>query len=125
MPMFWNEKKCIHGHPSKVPTYEQAVELVGKADFEKAVYVNVSEEEGQTKQAFTFVDFGAWTFCIAGHAHMDEAGQFSGGGNAYVPGLANFQTKLSDGVARTIYAQGIRGAWSDVDSKRYPRLIKK
>lgn len=122
MPPFWNKKKCLNGHPAHTPTEAEAKEVVDLADFSKAIYVNISAEQGRTKQAFTFVDFGkTWTFCVCGHAHLNAEGEFTGGGNAYIPGLGDFETKLDNDVARTIYAQALRGSWSDVELIRYPR----
>ncbi|MBK7994313.1 MAG: hypothetical protein IPK14_13100 [Blastocatellia bacterium] len=88
--MGWNDK-CLQGGPAGF-TDEKAQQLVAAADFSQSVFVNVSAQEGQTKQAYTYVQHTDtanvnWRLCVVGHTHLNqETGLYSNQGNTFIPG---------------------------------------
>jgi len=54
--MPWNEYKCKWGTPAGFDN-QAAQNAVNNADFTESVYVNISAEEGNTKQAYTYYGY--------------------------------------------------------------------
>lgn len=81
--MPWNNK-CQWGHPDNFNN-ESAKSAVENADFSKSVYVNISEEEQNTKAAFTYYEVSGYRICVVGHVHKKN-NMWTEPGNCYIPG---------------------------------------
>jgi len=87
--------KTIRRDPIEGPagfTDDSAQKTVEKADFTESVYINISEEEQKTKQAYTYVehvdtDEVKWRLCVSGHTHLNtDTGLYSNQANSFIPG---------------------------------------
>jgi hypothetical protein len=114
--MPWDLTKCTNGVPNPF-TNADAVNLVTNADFNQSVFVQ-THLTGQTKSAFTYVQFGGMTLCVVGHIHLGPLGPV-GPGNSYIPGWMGWSmvTPLAQvGVIGALAANA--GVWPD--GNRYP-----
>ncbi|MDE9364052.1 hypothetical protein PZ938_00390 [Luteipulveratus sp. YIM 133132] len=104
-------------NPGPMPfTNNDAINLVTNADFTQAVFVQ-THNNGQTRSAYTYVQFGGMTLCVVGHVHLTPGGGVVAG-NCYIPGWENWQMITPAAQVNVIAAQADRGAFPD--NNRYP-----
>lgn len=116
--MPWDMTKCTNGAPAGFTNLD-AANCVNAANFANSVYVNTSATTRATRQAFTYVTFGAWTLCVVGHIHIDPAtGAFTGAGNCYIPGWEDWDMTTPAVQCAAIVATPDGGAFPGAN--RYP-----
>jgi hypothetical protein len=65
---------------------------VNNADFTQAVFVNISAQQQNTKQVYTYINFQdtnatIWRLCVVGHTHRNiNTGQYTEPANCFIPG---------------------------------------
>lgn len=116
--MPWNKAKCQWGFPENFKA-EDAIKAVNTADFSKAVYVDISEEEENTKNAFTFYDVDGYRICVVGHTHYNKWKRiYDEPANCYIPGFQNWQMKTPSHQIKVISALKTGGKFPG--NNRYP-----
>jgi hypothetical protein len=118
--MAWDADKCKWGTPSGFSD-SAADTAVKNADFSKSVYVNISAKEANTKQAFTYYDFGGYRLCVVGHVHKNSSGGWTIAGNAYIPGWADWSMTTPAAQVTAIGSLGTGGSFPG--DNRYPHPI--
>ncbi len=116
--MGWDKNKCRWGVPDNFDD-EKALEALTNADFSKSVYVNTSEQEGKTRQAFTYYVVGDYRICVVGHIHPLEGGATAG--NSYIPGWQNWAHKTPEKVVKII--AGLSDGGEFPGDNRYPHKV--
>ncbi len=88
--MGWNDK-CLNGEPAGFSDIHAAT-IVNNADFTQAVFVNISAQQQNTKQVYTYINFQdtnatIWRLCVVGHTHRNiNTGQYTEPANCFIPG---------------------------------------
>lgn len=119
--MPWDTKKCKWGYPDSF-TNTDAANAVTNADFTQAVFVNTSEQKGETKQAYTYHGFDKYRICVVGHVHVDPYGKWTLAGNCFIPGWKWWDMTTPKAQVTAIGALPDGGAFPDDD--RYPHPQK-
>ncbi len=116
----WNPDKCKWGTPNNFGATDAAA-AVNSANFSDSVYVNTSAEEGQTRQAFTYVTVGSYRICVVGHIHPQENGRAPVAGNAYIPGFKDWTMTTPANAVQVI--DGLPDGGTFPGDDRYPHPV--
>jgi hypothetical protein len=118
--MPWNMTKCQWGVPANF-TNADAANAVNNANFAASVYVNVSAQARQTKQAFTYYEFNGYRLCVVAHVHKNTLGQWTQPGNCYIPGWDGWEMQTPPAVVAVVGALAPVGTFPG--DARYPHPV--
>ena len=118
--MPWDMNKCQWGVPANF-TNMDATNAVNNANFANSVYVNVSAQAGQTKQAYTYYEFAGYRLCVVAHVHKDQQGQWTQPGNCFIPGWENWSMGTPNAVITTVGPLAPAGAFPG--DNRFPHPV--
>ncbi|MGB8842016.1 MAG: hypothetical protein WCC64_13220 [Aliidongia sp.] len=118
--MPWDMNKCLWGVPSGF-TNVDAQTAVENAKYELSVYVNISAQDQNTKQAYTYYVFGGFRLCVVAHVHKDTNGEFTIAGNCFIPGWQDWELETPENVIQTVGALPIKGSFPG--DARYPHAV--
>ncbi len=112
--MGWTEK-CKNGGPSP---FDPSAALL-KANFKESVFVNTSAQNGKTRQAYTYVEYGGYRICVVGHIHIN--GQTVTPGNSFIPGWGNWEEKTPEAAVKII--ANLKDGGTFPEDGRYPQKL--
>ncbi len=118
--MPWDMDKCQWGVPAGFDN-AQAATAVNAANYGASVYVNVSQQEQNTKQAYTYYTFGGFRLCVVAHVHRGPTEQFDQPGNCFIPGWAGWSMSTPSAVVQAVGPLAPGGAFPG--DNRYPHPV--
>ncbi|WP_320775042.1 hypothetical protein [Streptomyces sp. CRN 30] len=116
----WDSTKCVNGYPDPF-TEQDAETVVNSADFSAPVQV-IKSNSGETRTAYTYVEYKGYKLCVGGHIHLNPDGSYKGPGNSFICGYAKWEMLTPDPATKVI-AGYTKDSGTFPGNDRYPRRI--